>query len=140
MKRSSCGSVLQQLFKIGRFHHDQIRIFRLVHLLRVESGSNRLRAEAAFQLSEKTDFDGAHRYAPPLGATSNTSIVRASRSIVYDTRQSPTRIRNPPAMPFSGLTLLLGAKGSAAIRSTATVISPAFAGCMRRKIFTASRR
>src|ERR1700731_1862676 len=64
-------------------------------------------------------------------------MTSAWRSSVYEMRQSPTR--NPFGTPLSGRRLLFGAVGSAATLSIASRISLAFAGCIRARIFPASR-
>src|SRR5271154_2062604 len=58
---------------------------------------------------------------------------------MYDTRQSPTRTRNPSGTPESVRTLLFGAFGSAATLSMASRMSWALAGWSRRKTLRASR-
>jgi hypothetical protein len=64
----------------------------------------------------------------------------ARRSSVYDTRQSPTLIRNAFGLPRKGRKLLFGAVGSAATRVRASRMFSALAGCSRLKALSASRR
>src|SRR5205085_1186574 len=82
-------------------------------------------------LGDTADMASAHRYAPPRGAISNTSITLPAWSTIYDTRQSPNRRRNAFSIPFSGLMLLSRTEGLWAMRFMVSITSSRFASGIR---------
>src|SRR5580693_4683113 len=131
--------VLNDLGKIFRCHDDKLRASRVVDELGAGERREAFEQPCGGRAHRAQAQRFTHRYAPPLGAISKTSRTPALRSSVYDTRQSPTRIRNPFGTLLSGRRFGFRAGGSAATLAIAWRMSLALAGCIRDRTLRASR-